>query len=80
MTQAITHTFVSGVADGGDASLVRPSNWNATHTFSGLPTVLLTPTADEIIPAGYGSYVVDHYELSVGRQLELGAGAYFEIL
>jgi len=28
---AITHTFVSGKADGGDASLVQPSNWNAAH-------------------------------------------------
>jgi hypothetical protein len=28
----ITHTFVSGKADGGDATVVRPSNWNATHS------------------------------------------------
>lgn len=28
---AITHPFVSAVADGGDASLVQPSNWNASH-------------------------------------------------
>lgn len=27
----IKHTFVSGKADGGDATLVRPSNWNAEH-------------------------------------------------
>ena len=27
----IKHAFVSGKADGGDASLVRPSNWNAAH-------------------------------------------------
>jgi hypothetical protein len=31
----ITHTFVSGKSDGGDATLVRPSNWNATHTVGG---------------------------------------------
>lgn len=29
---AIKHPFVSGKADGGDASLVRPGNWNADHT------------------------------------------------
>ena len=30
----VTHTFVSTIEDGGDATLVRPSNWNATHTVS----------------------------------------------
>jgi len=29
---AVKHTFVSAIADGVDATLVRPSNWNATHT------------------------------------------------
>lgn len=29
---AITHTFVSAKGDGGDASFVQPSNWNANHT------------------------------------------------
>lgn len=28
----IKHPFVSGKADGGDATKVRPSNWNADHT------------------------------------------------
>lgn len=28
----ITHPFVSAKADGPDATLVRPSNWNADHT------------------------------------------------
>lgn len=27
----VRHAFVSAVSDGGDASLVRPSNWNAIH-------------------------------------------------
>src|SRR6185369_16249223 len=31
---AVTHTFVSAIADGGDATLVRPSNWNADHTIA----------------------------------------------
>lgn len=30
----ITHPFVSAIADGADATLVRPSNWNASHTIS----------------------------------------------
>lgn len=29
MTIAITHSFVSALADGADATVVRPSNWNA---------------------------------------------------
>ncbi len=29
---AIKHVFQSGKADGGDATLVQPSNWNANHT------------------------------------------------
>jgi hypothetical protein len=29
---AIKHTFVSAKADGADATLVRPGNWNADHT------------------------------------------------
>jgi hypothetical protein len=27
----ITHAFVSAKSDGGDATLVRPGDWNATH-------------------------------------------------
>lgn len=27
----VTHPFVSGKTDGADATLVRPSDWNATH-------------------------------------------------
>jgi hypothetical protein len=29
---AVKHPFVSGKTDGGDATVVRPSNWNADHT------------------------------------------------
>lgn len=29
---AIKHAFTSGKSDGGDATLVQPSNWNADHT------------------------------------------------
>jgi len=31
----ITHNFVSAKADGGDATVVRPSNWNDTHAIAG---------------------------------------------
>ena len=32
MAIEITHTFVSLKGDGSDATLIRPSNWNDTHT------------------------------------------------
>ena len=32
MTIQIKHAFTSAKGDGGDATLVRPSNWNAVHT------------------------------------------------
>lgn len=35
-----THKFVSAIADGGDATLVRPSNWNDQHA--------LTPVAGTV--------------------------------
>lgn len=34
MAIQITHSFVSMKGDGGDATLVRPSNWNAVHDTS----------------------------------------------
>lgn len=34
MTIQIKHAFVSAKGDGGDATLVRPSNWNAAHSTS----------------------------------------------
>jgi hypothetical protein len=38
MTITVTHTKVSTVPDSADTSLVRPSDWNATHTLSGVGT------------------------------------------
>ena len=35
MAVTVTHPFVSAIADGADATVVRPSNWNATHTLTG---------------------------------------------
>lgn len=38
MAIIVTHAKVSTVPDSTDTSLVRPSDWNATHTLSGLGT------------------------------------------
>jgi len=41
----IKHTFVSEVAEGGDANLVRTSNWNAAHTI--------------VVPVVFGDITID---------------------
>jgi hypothetical protein len=38
MTVTVTHTKVSAIPDGADTTVVRPSDWNATHTLVGLGT------------------------------------------
>ena len=52
MTLSVTHPFVSAVADGADASVVRPSNWNATHTVTGLGTGVETALGVAVGSAG----------------------------
>lgn len=34
MTLSLTHAFVSAKSDDADATLIRPSNWNAEHTIT----------------------------------------------
>lgn len=41
----IKHSKTSAKADGGDSTLVQPTDWNANHQL---------PTAGEIVTAGYG--------------------------
>ena len=35
MALTVSHPFVSAKPDGGDSSLVQPSNWNANHSVTG---------------------------------------------
>ena len=39
MAVTVTHTKVSTIPDDADTSLIRPSDWNATHTLSGIGTM-----------------------------------------
>lgn len=39
MAIVVTHTKVSTIPDGDDSSLIRPSDWNDTHTLTGLGTM-----------------------------------------
>jgi hypothetical protein len=55
---AVNHTFVSTVPDGTDATVLRPSNWNADHTLSMATSRILgrttggSGTVEEIAVAG----------------------------
>jgi hypothetical protein len=73
------HTFVSGIADGADATLVRASNWNAAHTVSGLQQSDMVLGADETIAAGHSAVAVSDLEIGSGFVLEIGAGSVLEI-
>jgi hypothetical protein len=73
---AVTHPFVSAKADGGDSSLVRPSDWNASHVFTGAQRV---QTAALTVEAGASLVVSRYYEIASGVTLELAAGGDLEI-
>lgn len=50
---SIVHSFVSAKSDGADATLVRPSDWNANHTFTGV-------TRNYITTAGTTGFSIYH--------------------
>lgn len=57
MALSLTHAFVSAKSDGADATLVRPSNWNAEHNLVCATGVILgrassgTGDVEELTPA-----------------------------
>lgn len=59
---AITHTFISAIADGGDATLVRPvDNWNANH--SGVQAI--RKTADKTVTSSTALQDDDHLSFAI---------------
>lgn len=72
----IAHAKVSAKADGGDATLVMPSDWNADHVFTGVPRLC---SADLMIASGAGLIVPADYEIAAGINFEIGANAVLEI-
>jgi len=48
MAAVTTHKFVSAVADGGDATLVRPSNWNDQHSIGDVTGTVVVTDAEWI--------------------------------
>lgn len=65
MTVSLKHAFTSAKADGGDTTLVQPSNWNAEHTLTMATNKLLGRST-----AGTGAAE----EISIGVGLTLSAG------
>jgi len=58
------HAFTSGIADGGDATLVRPSNWNDIHVAPyAMGTVTLT--------TGNGALMVKRLTLTTTQRMTL---------
>lgn len=65
MAVSLKHAFTSGKSDGGDTTVVRPSNWNAEHVLTLGTGKLLGRTT-----AGTG----DAEEISAGTGLSLSGG------
>ncbi|MDP2168404.1 MAG: hypothetical protein Q8J64_08755 [Thermodesulfovibrionales bacterium] len=53
----IKHAFTSEVADGGDATLVRPSNWNAEHALDGVAPQRQTVLIGQTDANGYAQFL-----------------------
>lgn len=66
MAISLKHNFQSAVADGGDTTLVQPSNWNAEHDLTLATARLIGRTS-----SGTGSAE----EISVGTGLNLSSGS-----
>ena len=79
MALSVTHQFVSAIADGADATLVRPSNWNATHTLTGTASVAQGGTGLSTI-AALSTWVADSLDTpfvitpGAGNSIRVNAG------
>ena len=63
MAVQVKHPFTSAKSDGGDATRIRPSNWNADHTITANTNSLLgttgTTTVGEITCTAAGRALLD---------------------
>jgi hypothetical protein len=73
MVKSLRHRFQSAIADGGDATIVRPSNWNDDHDlWLGYRTVSLT--SDTIAHADHMSLVTYNNGSPIAITLPAPAG------
>lgn len=56
---AVKHTFTSEKSDGGDATLVRPSDWNAEHSGNSLPSLVVAANDSSAKDKLIADYVCD---------------------
>lgn len=70
----VTHPFVSAIADGGDATLVRPSNWNADHAFPDKNVRIQNPGTVSILTTGILQQPVRLTLVSTDRMTQAGTG------
>jgi hypothetical protein len=80
MAISLKHAFTSLKSDGGDATLVRPTNWNAEHTLTATDNRLLgtngSTTVTEITCTAAGRALLDDAAASDQRTtLGLGTSA-----
>src|SRR5262245_35045746 len=68
----VTHTFVSAIADGADATLVRPTNWNADHAFPDKNVFLQGPGSVTLATTGIMEQPVRLTLASTDRLTESG--------
>jgi len=71
--KSLVHKFVSAVADGADATVVRPSNWNADHNFW-LGIRAVTITSDTIAHSDHLSLVTYNNASAIAVSLPAPTG------
>lgn len=69
----VTHLFVSGKADGGDATLVQPGNWNAAHVIAAA-----TITLAQIVNVSATQRVIGRNTAGAGVEEEVTASQLFD--
>jgi hypothetical protein len=74
MAIVVTHTKVSTIPDGDDSSLIRPSDWNETHTLTGLGTMAEQNANSVAITGGTISGVTVSGYVPTTRTITAGTG------
>src|SRR2546430_2095358 len=78
MAISLKHAFTDPKADGGDATIVRPTNWNAEHTLTGTAGSVLgfdaSNNASEVLVRPVLGNVLTRYVATTGSDVT-GDGA-----
>jgi hypothetical protein len=88
---SVKHKFVSLKADGGDATIVRPSNWNDEHQLTGSTAVgggtdqvffenNQTVTTDYSITAGNNAMTAGPVTINNGVTVTIPSGSVWTVV